>query len=249
MLVLLSPYFYASFLPPPAIFWAVSPSKYASLRKFTPFIICQFIYQVTILATTTIEAWRALDDQQEKYLCVLKMLTMSVKILMASNLTAISTMTALSDHSNVDKKGPQKLLVSVALCLGLIGLTVLWWNNSLPHEVVAPSVPRYINTILGFVLLLLLVGSIKHTERDQNIAENLKSISLCDILTDNKTFYVRCSLVIIVLWSVDGFGFGTVGIPRNIGPTKRSSFKRNRDKCQRWNHFAPSINLFVEVKT
>ena len=95
-------------------------TKYASLRKFTPFIIGQFIYQVTIfiLATTTIEAWRALDDQQEKYLCVLKMLTISMKILLASNLTAISTMTALSDHSNVDKKGPQKLLVSVALCLG-----------------------------------------------------------------------------------------------------------------------------------
>ena len=78
--------------------------------------------------------------------------------------------------------------MSVALCLGLIGLTVLWWNSSLPHEVVAPSVPRYINTILGFVLLLLLVGSIKNSERDQNIAENLKSISLCDILTENKTF-------------------------------------------------------------
>ena len=33
MLVLPSPYFYASFLPPPATFWAVSPS---SLNRSSP---------------------------------------------------------------------------------------------------------------------------------------------------------------------------------------------------------------------
>ena len=170
-------------------------SKYTSLQKFRPFIICQFICQVTILATTTIEAWIGLDAEKEEFQCVLKMLTISMKILLVCNMVAISAMLA-PDHPRVSKLRLLATLVAAAVFFGLISETMLWWHNYefVPHRVIL--------IVLADFLLLLLLTSMVSFQLYPDKTNGVIPTSLCDIWIRNTETLMLASVWLLLCCGV-----------------------------------------------
>ena len=54
-------------------------------RYLTPWVICQFVFQVTILVAVTVEAWNKHVDENYEYCCLLKELQKTAVFLAVCN--------------------------------------------------------------------------------------------------------------------------------------------------------------------
>lgn len=172
-------------------------TKCSSIQKLRPFVICQFVYQVTSIGTTDVKAWTELDVQHQEYCSVLRMLSISTQILLSCNLIAIAAMIT-PEQSNVDKRRhfcTKLFIVAAAQCLGSISLAVFSWHSCFLHD----SVPQGFIVIASvFFLLLLLLTSVKNIQLDQVYnREELKASSLCAFLKENKTFILGAAWLLL----------------------------------------------------
>ena len=112
-------------------------TNHSTLRKLRPFVVLQFICQVTILVITTIHAvWRGLRYVQlaESYMYVFNTLVISMLILLACNVMAIYIVLISSpDHPIAGKRRQflSMLLAPATLLLGVTIAAVLRWYG---HE-------------------------------------------------------------------------------------------------------------------
>ena len=166
-------------------------SKYTSLHKFRPFISFQFIYQVTILATTTIEAWIGINTRKEEFQYVVKTLTISMKILLVCNMVAISAMLA-PDHPSVNKRRLLTILLAVAVFFGFTSEAVFWWHS---HEFVPQRV--ILVTMADFLILLLAMSAI-NSQLDHGDEASTKPTSLYNIWIKSKTFKIFAAICLLL---------------------------------------------------
>ena len=155
-------------------------TKYPSLQKAKALIICQFVCQVTILATITVEAWRGINFQPEaKFCCIVRMLSIFANILMGLNLIAISKRFTTHDTpiflwksanntSQLEQEraelnmlkapSPRSLLeeykTSIAFCFGSLLLAFL----ALPWKSFQETGQRNVFYLLAFMLNYAGVG-------------------------------------------------------------------------------------------
>ena len=174
-------------------------TNYSSCRlKLRPFIICQFVYQVTILATTTVEAWKGLEAQHEECCRILGTLSTSIKLLLGCNLTAIFFMSTPDYPSTVTSQQlTPKLLIPAALCMGFILSAVFWWNSCVLRESIVPQRVMFAIIFVSF-LSLTLWKSAKDTKLDKD-NENLKTPSLRDFATKHKTLTIATAWLLLCL--------------------------------------------------
>ena len=179
-------------------------TNYSSVLKIRPFIVCQFVYQITILATTTVEAWRGLEAQHIECCSILAMLSTSTKLLLGCNLTAVFFISTPDHPSTVTSQQlTPRLLMSAALCLAFIFSAVFWWNSCYLRELIVPWHVLFA-IILVLFLSLMLWQSAKETQLyEDNV--NLKAPSLRDFVTKDKTstfttaWSLLCLAVMLVL--------------------------------------------------
>ena len=150
------------------------------LHKFRPLVFCQFVYQVTILATTTIEAWRGLDGSHKETQChVVQLLSMStVVIFLVYNSMAISVMVA-QYHPDMPDKSQQlspKLSLLAALFSGFISSALIW---SKCYTSLSEFVPKMVIFVIFFApaVLFLFVASKKYAQIFNKSNEKLKLAS------------------------------------------------------------------------
>ena len=137
----------------------------AFLQKYKPFVICQFVYQVSVLAMNTIEAWSGVDVQHGDSYGFLKMLSICVNIVMVSNLAAMSILAAYHRTVYKNQQLPPKLLILAPVCVGFIVSAIVWWHSYWLHK--SESQNLTINIFFAVLLLLLFVTWIKYTQLDQ----------------------------------------------------------------------------------
>ena len=150
--------------------------KHTFLQKYRPFVICQFVYQVLVLATNTIQAWSGDLVQRDDSCGYLKMLLIYVHIFLVS--------------------------INLAVCVGIIGFALLWWKSCWLQERDVQEVP--IAVFFVVILLLLFVTWIKWTQLDQTSAK-LKAALLWEAVKEQRkacfvtAWLVICSAVVVVL--------------------------------------------------
>lgn len=107
--------------------------KYTLLRHCRPLIICQFVYQISIVSMNAIDTWIELNVQQEtEYCSIQKLLPNFMTLFLVCNSLAILMIEL--EVPVVYQNRKSLLLLSAAMCLGLICSVVLWWNSCFRPE-------------------------------------------------------------------------------------------------------------------
>ncbi|KAL9954692.1 hypothetical protein ACROYT_G042260, partial [Oculina patagonica] len=164
------------------------------------------VCQVTILVTSDAESWRGLHDQHREFCNVFKLLTISTIFLLVCNTTAILIIDF--GHPLV---GSSKLKISGAMCLGLVGSTVIWWHscfaNGRPYITLMAVIVIQIFCFTVFIALLAATSTETNTrdQLNQNSSEALKNhcSSLWNVWKEKKrpafftTLLLMCLVVII----------------------------------------------------
>ena len=164
-----------------------SDTKCAFAHTYKPMLICQFIYQVSMLVVNTIEACYVVDGLHEESYPVFIVLATCVHILLVSNLTALMVATTLHSGYQTCELSP-KLLLLAPVCMQFVCLS-LWIYRCLFHELDSQMI--VINVFLVALLLSLLVSLNKSTQLDQGTKKH-KAPFLWDTLKEHK----KASLVI-----------------------------------------------------
>ena len=177
--------------------------KHTFLQKYRPFLICQFVYQVLVLATNTIEAWSGDLVQRDDSCGYLKMLLIYVHIFLVSiNLAALWIITAYHPIVFKNQELSATLLILAPVCVGIIGFALLWWKSCWLQERDVQEVP--IAVFFVVVFLLLSVTWIKWTHLDQT-STKLKAALLWETVKEQRkacfvtTWLVICCVVVVVL--------------------------------------------------
>lgn len=144
--------------------------KFIFLQKCRPLIICQFVYETTFLATSSVEAWRELDVQTEESCCVLRVLSMSANIFLAFNLAALWISQADQPLMYKNRQLSPLLLMAVAQCFGCVNSALAWWGSSLNGQFSdSQLVIIFILNFVSVFLLYLLVARKNCTTKPEHI--------------------------------------------------------------------------------
>jgi len=163
-------------------------------EKYKPFVICQFVYQVSVLAMNTVEVWNGVDVQHDDSCSFFKMLSICANIFLVSNLATMSIIAAYHPIVYKNQEFSPKLLILTPVFVGVTGSAILWWYSCWLHECESQKVA--INIFLAVLLLLLFVTWIKYTQLDQT-SEKLEAGLLWDTVTEQrKACFVTTWLVI-----------------------------------------------------
>ena len=187
-------------------------TKHKFLHNYRPLMICQVVYQVTILATNTVESWRRTfaNDHEESY-PVLIGLSYSADIFLAFNLAAIWVSESCHAVVHKSRQVSPRLLVSAAVSLGFINSAIIVWHNHLNREIseykmVCILIFNFV--VLNAFLLCLFVRARKiSTKHEENIANRERPSLSCNSGKDNKLnqetllsfialFFIFCVVVI-----------------------------------------------------
>ena len=145
-----------------------SGTKCAFLHRCKPLLVCQFVYQVSMLVVISIKACFVVDGQPEESCRVLNVLATCVNILLLSNLTAL--MVAAVRHSkNQTCELSLKLLMLAPVCMQFICLS-LWIYRFFYHELDSQII--ILNVFFVSLLLSLLLSLKKYTQPDQVTTEH-----------------------------------------------------------------------------
>ena len=146
------------------LFWKCfeGRAKNTFLQKCRAFIICQCVFQVTILVANTVESWKLWHNTQPREICdVFSLVSTSTLFFQACNLTVI--LVHYSDHKMARENGhmSSKVKVSAAIILlGFIGsaVTVLY---CFPLELLFHMALKRVSFVVtvAFIVLLFAVVS------------------------------------------------------------------------------------------
>ena len=181
------------------IFGCFNMKNHSTLRKLRPFVVCQFIYQVTVLVITTIQAaWRGLGyvELEESYMYVFNALVASLLILLGCNVMVIYVIIISPDHPEASKHRQflSRLLLPAAVMLGFTVSVVLIWHG---HEF---GLQEIIIAILVVLLLITLFAQFSDSStlaQLEEIKEPLESTSLCITIKENKEIILIASLAML----------------------------------------------------
>ena len=170
-----------------------------SLQKIRPFAICLFTYQVMILTTNSIEAWKGFDYIEHERSCFLSTIRDSLLLPLTFNTAAVALLAACSDSTGLGKiriEVSTKKLLCAAQVSGGIGAAAVWLNC---HEFVSDAV---LPSVMVLGLLLLVVAVVSNTHFDQTNDEMEKSCSLSEKLTKNKACWLSAVWLLLCSGSV-----------------------------------------------
>ena len=169
-----------------------SGTKCAVFHRCKPLLICQFVYQVSMLVVITVKACFVVDGQAEESCRVLNVLATCVDILLLSNLTAL--MVAAVRHSeNQTSELSLKLLILAPVCMQFICLS-LWIYRCLYHEFDSQII--VLNVFFVALLLSLLLSLKKYTQPDQFTTEQNAPFLWDTSKKDKRACLVITSLII-----------------------------------------------------
>ena len=161
--------------------FTVEPKR-PCLRKYRPLVICQFVYQVSVLAMNSIETWSGFDVQHDEPCNVFKMTWICINIFLVSNLVAMLIVEVQQPITYNNQELSPKLLMLVPVCLGFIGCAIVWCSCSSLHEFESQVI-----AIIFFVVFLplLLVTWKEYAQRDQT-SEKVDAALLWATFKQNK---------------------------------------------------------------
>jgi len=116
-------------------------ARYTVLEKYRFTVVCQFVYQVTILATNTVEAWRLVDFQHEESSCsVISFLSNSFNFFLICNAMAMVLIHYQPVVLDLNPTFSPKLVRAASLVTGLVASAILSWfscfcQNCITHVV------------------------------------------------------------------------------------------------------------------
>ena len=165
----------------------------AFLQKYKTLVICQFVFQVSVLAMNSIEVWSGLDVQHAESCNVFKTMLICINIFLVNNFVAVLIIAAYYPIMYKNQEVSPKLLMLGLVCLGFICSAILWWCScSSLHEFES----QVITIIVVVVFLpLLLVAWTKYTQLDQT-SEKPGLTFLWDTCSENK------KVCFVVAWLV-----------------------------------------------
>ena len=174
-------------------------ANHTSLRNLRPFVVCQFIYQVTILAIIIIQAaWRGLGyvELVESYLYVFNTMVNSILIILAFNVMAIFVIISLPEHPEPDKPRQflLRLLMPATLLLGVTVSAAMMWNC---HEFVLRGILIAILEVLLLLTLFAQFSDLSTNAQLEKIKEPLQSTSLCNTIKEKKELLLLVALTIL----------------------------------------------------
>lgn len=121
--------------------------KYSYLQKYRLITACQFVYQMVILATNTMAAWR-FDVQHEEACSVFKVLSASTYVFLLCNLAAISSINRFH----------HRLMISAALASGFVISLFLWSSICFATDIVLGTAGFNVVVCCLIIFLLISVG-------------------------------------------------------------------------------------------
>lgn len=157
-------------------------------RYLTPWVICQFVFQVTILVAVTVDAWNKHVDENYEYCCLLKELQKTAVFLAVCYFAQLEAVSLDKPEHPLKQKirtaSPSKL-VSATLGMTITNVAILWPLQRFIEALVsyASVATKLYIMILNFVglslLFLLSAGTrIKWTEPKENTLETQTSLPL-----------------------------------------------------------------------
>ena len=103
-------------------------ARYTVLEKYGFTVICQFVYQITALATNTVEAWRLVDFQHKELSCsVISLLLNSVNFFLICNAMAMVLIHYQPVVLDLNPTFSPKLVRATALVTALVASAILSW--------------------------------------------------------------------------------------------------------------------------
>ena len=174
-------------------------TNHSTLRKLRPFVVLQFICQVTILVITTIQAvWRGLRYVQlaESYMYVFGTLVISMLILLACNVMAVFVIISSPDQLEVGKRRQfvSMLLVPATLLFGVTVSAVLRWYG---HECGLQGMLIAILVVLLLLTLFIQFNDVSSRAQTEEFNESMESTSPCVAIKENKELILIVSLVML----------------------------------------------------
>ena len=98
-------------------------------RYLTPWVICQFVFQVTILVAVTVDAWNKHVDENYESCCLLKELRKTAVFLVVCNFAQLEAVSLDKPEHPLKRKirsaSPLKL-VSATLGMTITNVAILW---------------------------------------------------------------------------------------------------------------------------
>ena len=174
-------------------------ANHSTLRKLRPFVVCQFIYQVTILVITTIgAAWRGLGyvELVESYMYVFNTLVNSMLIILTFNVMAIFVIISLPDNPEPEKPRQflLKLLMPATLLLGVTVSAAMMWYG---HEFGLRGILIAILLVLLLLTIFAQFSDLSTYAQLEEIKEPLESTSLCNTIKENKELLLLVALTML----------------------------------------------------
>ena len=185
-------------------------------RYLTPWVICQFVFQVTILVAVTVDAWNKHVDENYEYCCLLKELQRTAVFLAVCNYAQLEAVSLDKPEHPLEQKirSTSRLkLVLATLGMTITNVAILWPLLRFIETLVsyASAVTIIYVMILNFVglrLFFLLSGTIiKWTEPKDilymNKQETQASLPLKEVCECFSVFTVNYLFMIYLFFNIE----------------------------------------------
>lgn len=184
--------------------------KYTFLQNCRHLVICQFVYQITIICVNSIEAWIELHDVQQRteHCSVRKVLSNSMVFFMVCNLLVIL---AIESESRKLSQHRKSLLLYFTLCSGCIGTAVILGYSCLPQEFVFELAIIIIYLVIIFLFLFLNWRRYKQVPDQSTSNDSVKTSSLWNSFKETRetvlfmALFLMCFAVMVVVFPPSPF--------------------------------------------
>ena len=117
-------------------------------RYLTPWVICQFVFQVTILVAVTVDAWNKHVDENYEYCCLLKELQRTAVFLAVCNYAQLQAVSLDKPEHPLEQKirstSPLKLV------LATLGMTIT-------NDAILWPLLRFIETLVSYASAVTII--------------------------------------------------------------------------------------------
>ena len=181
-------------------------------RYLTPWVICQFVFQVTILVTVTVDAWNKHVDENYEYCCLLKELQKTAVFLAVCNFAQLEAVSLDKPEHPLKRKirsASTLKLVSATLGMTITNVAILWLLQRfiealVSYASVATNLYIMILNFVGLSLLFLLSGTrIKWTEPKENTLETQTSLPLDEFCEFFLVFTAYYLLMLYLFFNIE----------------------------------------------
>ena len=170
-------------------------------RYLTPWVTCQFVFQVTILVAVTVDAWNKHVDENYEYCCLLKELQKTGVFLAVCNFAQLEAV-------SLDK--PEHLLKQkIRTASPITNVAILWplqrfIEGLVSYASVATNLYIMILNFVGLSLLFLPSGTrIKWTEPKEYTLETQTSLPLKEVCELFSVFTAYYLLMLYLFFNIE----------------------------------------------